>query len=59
MACAHERGVGDRVNALIEKLRAGVDLSPVDIDDAVALVLSEIADAAEKAALLTALYKKG
>ena len=47
------------MTSLIDKLRDGVDLSPIDIDDAVALVLAENAPAAEKAALLTALHKKG
>ncbi len=47
------------MNALVEKLQAGVDLNPSDIRYVVTFLLAEGAPAAEKAALLTALHQKG
>lgn len=54
-AAAHSFGM----KALVEKLRAGVDLNAGEIAYAVTLLLSEKADAAEKARFLTALHEKG
>lgn len=47
------------MKALIEKLRAGIDLNPGDICYAVTLLLSESADAVAKAEFLTSLHEKG
>ena len=47
------------MNTLVEKLQAGFDLNPSDVKYAVTFLLAEGADAAEKAAILTALHKKG
>ncbi|HEX8280391.1 MAG TPA: anthranilate phosphoribosyltransferase [Chthoniobacterales bacterium] len=47
------------MHALLEKLQGGIDLSPLDIDDAVAALLSNETRADDKAAFLTALHRKG
>jgi len=45
--------------ALTEKLRAGIDLSALDVQEAVAFLLSESVDAKTKADFLTTLHDKG
>ncbi len=45
--------------ALTEKLRAGIDLSALDVQEAVVFLLSESVDAKTKADFLTALHEKG
>ncbi|HEV2994747.1 MAG TPA: anthranilate phosphoribosyltransferase [Chthoniobacterales bacterium] len=47
------------MKALIEKLRAGIDLSPEDISYSVAVLLSPTASDDLKAQFLTALHQKG
>jgi len=47
------------MNALLEKLQAGLDLNPNDIRLAVTFLLAEEPEASRKAAFLTALHKKG
>ena len=47
------------MKALVEKLRAGIDLSPEDIGYSVAVLLSETASDDLKAQFLTALHEKG
>ena len=47
------------MKALVEKLRAGIDLSPEDISYSVAVLLSETASDDLKAQFLTALHQKG
>ena len=47
------------MSALVEKLRAGRDLNPGEIGQAINLLLSEKVGAAEKAAFLRALHTKG
>jgi anthranilate phosphoribosyltransferase len=47
------------MKALIEKLRAGIDLSPEDISYSVAVLLSSTASDDLKAQFLTALHRKG
>ena len=47
------------MKSLIEKLRAGVDLNAGDVRYAVTVLLSDQANADEKAAFLTALHRKG
>ncbi len=47
------------MNALLEKLQAGVDLNSADIRYAVTFLLSDQTDAKTKAAFLSALHEKG
>jgi len=47
------------MKALVEKLRAGIDLSPEDISYSVAVLLSSTASDDLKAEFLTALHRKG
>jgi anthranilate phosphoribosyltransferase len=47
------------MKALVEKLRAGIDLSPEDISYSVAVLLSSTASDDLKAQFLTALHRKG
>jgi anthranilate phosphoribosyltransferase len=47
------------MKGLVEKLKAGKDLTPGEIAYAVTLLLSETADTLAKAAFLTALHRKG
>src|SRR4029077_19913864 len=50
---------GKRVKALVEKLRAELDLTSADVDLAVAQLLSDQVDDELKADFLTALHQKG
>src|SRR5207244_10894368 len=45
--------------SLIEKIRAGIDLSAFDVQEAAAFLLSDSIDAKTKADFLTALHDKG
>lgn len=47
------------MKALIEKVRAGIDLNSADVSIAVALLLSDQTDDASKADFLTLLHRKG
>src|SRR5438105_14229873 len=47
------------MNSLIEKIRAGNDLSAFDVQEAAAFLLSESIEAKTKADFLTALHDKG